>query len=299
MFAINFCASLHSNFYPEGVQPCDENELRLYGAAACAANSDSWLFREVFEEVYSGLGVPFYAALGNHDYYNNANVSAQVAYTQRSPSRQWRMPSRYYSWVEKLGEGKIATFITLDTVILAGATIQGYYGRMHPLTRMEVDAAEQQWSWLEYELQRAQQQGASFIVVQGHYPVHSACPHGPTTAAGFDKRLSALLEKFSVSVYLAGHEHCIEVIEHAGVTHVISGAASECCYPPVNLHTLPEGSLKFLHAADGDVRQDKSTAFAVLTASLDPQGAYIVVTIVARDGGVMFTSEPIHERQVL
>ena len=134
MFAINFCASLHSNFYPEGVQPCDENELRLYGAAACAANSDSWLFREVFEEVYSGLGVPFYAALGNHDYYNNANVSAQVAYTQRSPSRQWRMPSRYYSWVEKLGEGKIATFITLDTVILAGATIQGYYGRMHPLT---------------------------------------------------------------------------------------------------------------------------------------------------------------------
>eukprot|EP01043_Picozoa_sp_COSAG02_P023166 COSAG02_NODE_1230_length_13767_cov_16.238294_2_plen_297_part_00 len=288
----------HSNFYPHGIQPCDETEQQLYGAAACAADVDSWLFRDVFEEVYSGLGVPFYAALGNHDYYQNANVSAQVAYTQRSPSRQWRMPNRYYSWVERVGEGKTVIFITIDTVILAGATIQGYYGRMHPLTRVEVDAAEQQWSWLESELRQAQQEKVAFIVVQGHYPVHSACTHGPTTAAGFDERLSALLEKFNVSVYLAGHEHCVEVIEHAGVTHVVSGAASECCYPPVNLHTVPKGSLKFLHAADGEEKQAKMTAFAVLTVSLEPQeGAYIDVTIVGRDGGVMYVSEPIRERQ--
>ena len=66
------------NFYFTGVK--DVNDERFF-----------LTYENVFHD--QSLQIPWYVCAGNHDHYGN--VSAQVAYTQRS--NRWNFPSLYYS----------------------------------------------------------------------------------------------------------------------------------------------------------------------------------------------------------
>ena len=49
-----------------------------------------------WEDLYTPLGIEFYAILGNHDTRDSASPYAQVLRTKRSAS--WRMPAAYYTF---------------------------------------------------------------------------------------------------------------------------------------------------------------------------------------------------------
>jgi hypothetical protein len=69
-----------------------------------------------WEELYTPLGIPFYASLGNHHYGHppvicpagKGSPDAEVAYSEHSKS--WRLPSRYYTFV-----AGAARFFAIDT----------------------------------------------------------------------------------------------------------------------------------------------------------------------------------------
>src|SRR5215469_1276932 len=76
-----FVISVGDNFYDNGVTGVDD---------------PAW--KTSFEDVYAAqsLQVPWYVALGNHDYRGNSQ--AQLDYS--ALSSRWRMPARWYSFTQ-------------------------------------------------------------------------------------------------------------------------------------------------------------------------------------------------------
>src|ERR1700730_601618 len=93
---VSHVVSVGDNFYENGVQ---------------SVSDPQW--RTSFEEVYSApaLQIPWYSALGNHDY--RGVPQAQVDYTKTS--NRWRMPSRYYKIAgDSIGAPHLDLFV-IDT----------------------------------------------------------------------------------------------------------------------------------------------------------------------------------------
>merc|ERR1711998_85631 len=72
-------------------------------------------------------------------------------------------------------------------------------------------AAQTQYEWLEATLAAST---ADFVFVSGHYPVWSVCEHGPTSS--LVSTLKPLMEKYNVSAYFAGHDHCEDTLTMLG-----------------------------------------------------------------------------------
>jgi tartrate-resistant acid phosphatase type 5 len=99
-----FIVSVGDNFYEDGVTGVDDP-----------------MWQTSFENVYKApsLQVPWYVALGNHDYHGNSQ--AQIDYSGKS--RRWRMPSRWFSFSQRTPDGAKVDFFVLDTSPL----IKKYY----------------------------------------------------------------------------------------------------------------------------------------------------------------------------
>ena len=177
----------------------------------------------------------------------SAPCSAQIAYS--NVSSRWYYPSLYHSFEETFGKYK-AMFVMLDTVIISGAseTSEGV-----PLTGANYIGgggadSDAQIDFLNKTLASSD---ADIIVVAGHYPVWSVCEHGPTDTL-IDK-VKPLLEKYGVSAYLSGHDHCAEVIDDGtGVIFHGIGSANFNDASLTHADMIPEGSLKF-HSGDDEV----------------------------------------------
>ncbi|MBF0443746.1 MAG: metallophosphoesterase, partial [Oligoflexales bacterium] len=147
-------------------------------------------FKSRFEDVYSQFDIPFYVALGNHDYMGK--IQAEVDYTKTS--QKWRLPSRYYSY-----ETEFASIFVMDTI--------------------KVD--QTQYDWLAKGLKAASK---PWKIVYGHYPVYSSGSHGNT--AELVNKLKPILKQYSVDFYFSGHDHDKEVIQQDGITFVVCGTGS-------------------------------------------------------------------------
>ncbi len=79
----------------------------FYGRGVSSDSDELWV--NAFENVYSApaLKCPWYAVLGNHDYWGD--VKAQTAFSRRDP--RWVMPSRYYQHVEPVGASSRMEFL--------------------------------------------------------------------------------------------------------------------------------------------------------------------------------------------
>ena len=99
-----------------------------------------------FERHYAPMRIPFFPALGNHDWILNDSPAAEVAYSARS--KIWRMPAARYTFTA----GPVQ-FFALDTNLV---------------TRAQLD-------WLDKELARST---ARWKIVYGHHPIHSDGFHG-------------------------------------------------------------------------------------------------------------------------
>lgn len=216
-----FVIATGDNFYPYGVQSTADHH---------------WI--SSFESVYTAqsLHVRWYPVLGNHDYASNPD--AQVAYS--AISSRWSMPARYYSRRFLNGADSVL-------VIFADTDPMEKHLRGAPYDSIKYPAGgvEVQLKWIEEQLAGSR---ARWKIVVGHHPLYTG---GWRRDSPDLHRLRAYLEplmkKYSVDIYLAGHEHHLEHIKPEGPTHyIISGAASEA--RPV---TMLPGIGKFAAAVQG------------------------------------------------
>lgn len=190
----SFVILLGDNFYERGVQ---------------SVTDPQWV--EKFESVYHhpSLQIPFFSTLGNHDYYGNPQ--AQVDRTTMSD--RWNMPSRFYAksfWVDDSTE---AVFFFLDTYPMSGKR------------ERDRDSAQYlpQLRWLESELAESK---ARWKVVAGHNTIYSNGGHGNNPGLG--RLLEPLFTRYGVDVYLAGHDHDLQLLEPVnGVHYIVSGAGGK------------------------------------------------------------------------
>ena len=182
---VAFVLLLGDNFYPEGV-----------------GSTDDRLWREVFEQPFADLAVPFHAVLGNHDH--RGRYGAQIEYTKKS--ERWRMPARWYTFSVPVKGGLEAQFFALDT---------------QPIHRGWAEAKEEQ-DWLETELGTSK---ARWKIVFGHHPILSHGSHGET--AELLARVAPILERHEVDLVVSGHDHDLQILRaKKGWIQVVSGAGS-------------------------------------------------------------------------
>lgn len=199
------------------------------------------LYRTGFEDVYSdpALQVPFWAALGNHDYYKSVNGILTYA-KEGMGSGRLTMPGRYWSRTVEVAPGVRAKVVFIDSNPFIKAHVRGHSDASKQDTRAQL-------AWLDKELGEP---GLAWRVVVGHHPFWSSGPHGnratvkayeaegrpwkqavvdgvPEAIVDMRTRVLPLLRKHQVQLYLCGHDHHAEVTRDGGLTQVLSGNASE------------------------------------------------------------------------
>jgi hypothetical protein len=157
-----------------------------------------------WEDLYTPLGIPFYATLGNHDYGHppmmcpaeRGSADAEVAYTSHSHS--WRMPARYYSF--KAGP---ALFIAIDT--------EGW--------------SVAQLDWIKETLAAsAHDPDIKWRIVYGHHPIFTSGMHLNERRIGeLRTQLWPVLKAANVDVYICGHDHDLEHLRTDGMDFLICG----------------------------------------------------------------------------
>jgi 3',5'-cyclic AMP phosphodiesterase CpdA len=147
----------------------------------------------VFERPYQPLlkkGVKFYACLGNHDIRTDNGVP-QVNYPG------FNMQGRYYTFLR-------------DNVQFFGLDTNGNADWKNQLI------------WLEKELSLSK---AAWKIVFGHHPIYASGVYGSN--ANFIKVFTPLFKKYSVQLYINGHEHHYERTRSInGTTYLICGAGA-------------------------------------------------------------------------
>ena len=195
----------------------------IYNTGVTGTDDPKW--QTCFEQVYSApsmVFIPWYATLGNHDYYGN--VQAQIDYS--SLSWRWEMPARYYAFEKNLGEGISVLFVMIDTnPFLEGYRNMEKDGKYDSfIDEINSQDPEIQLMWIDSVLSVST---AKWKIVAGHHPVFSGGEHGNTKE--LIEKLEPVLEKSNVDMYIAGHDHDIQYLKKSGsaVNYFISGAGSK------------------------------------------------------------------------
>jgi tartrate-resistant acid phosphatase type 5 len=191
----DFVLSVGDNFYPNGVKSVEDPR-----------------WDETFVKAYSspGLQVPWYVALGNHDY--RGSVQAQIDYSGKSP--RWRMPARHYTYSEKTPTGVTVQFFVLDTSPFHTSLHKGGHS----------DVAKQdtaaQLEWLERELTGSK---ADWKVLVGHHPIRTGGVRRDLKETSLGEILPPIMKKHGVKIYFCGHEHDAQHVEFDGMHNFLIG----------------------------------------------------------------------------
>jgi acid phosphatase len=194
--------SVGDNFYEDGVQ---------------STSDPQW--SSSFEEIYSArsLQVPWYVALGNHDY--RGVPQAQIDYAKSSP--RWRMPNRFYKVAgSDIGAPHLDLFV-IDTSPL----VHQYRAKVHSVIAENVASQDvpAQLRWLDEQLGKSL---APWKLVIGHHTIYSGgSGHGDTPET--QELIQPLLLKHGVQAYINGHDHDLQHLRRGGVDYVCCGAGSE------------------------------------------------------------------------
>eukprot|EP00808_Paulinella_micropora_P017820 g11360.t1 len=159
-------------------------------------------FTQPYQELLAG-GVPFYAVLGNHD-IRTGNGRGQLEYPLFHMQKQ-----RYYSFRPR-NKKKIlgpVEFFMLDTNVNA--------------------RWDTQLPWLDKVLARST---APWKVAVGHHPLLSSGTHGDSQE--LTARVGPLFSRYSVQLYIAGHDHHYErFVPINGTMQLVVGTGGSHLYP--------------------------------------------------------------------
>ncbi|TRY56037.1 hypothetical protein DNTS_013862 [Danionella cerebrum] len=175
-------------------------------------------------------GLDFILSLGDHFYYSGVKDVDDPRFKETTITMETCQPrlltrigltdDLYYKLDFRVPHSNTSVMVLMiDTVVLCGNT----YDELDPVGPEDYEAANKQLVWIEEHLQNAK---ADFVIVAGHYPVWSIGHHGPTKC--LVSKLRPLLKKYSVSLYLSGHDHSLQFLrEDDGSSYVISGTGVE------------------------------------------------------------------------
>ncbi|HTY59283.1 MAG TPA: metallophosphoesterase [Bacteroidota bacterium] len=179
----SFVVSCGDNFHGQGVSdPADP------------------LWKVNFEQVYTAgsLKVPWYIALGNHDY--EGNVEAELAYA--SMSARWIQPARYFAFTREVSGGNTVLFVVLDSSPFVREYLKDERDQHH--VRGQNTALQIQWCDSVLSHSQAKWKFAFF-----HHPAYSAgTKHGSTLE--IQQALVPLFEKYHVDACFSGHDHDLQ-----------------------------------------------------------------------------------------
>jgi len=196
-----FIISVGDNFYERGVS---------------STRDPQW--QKTFENVYvaPSLQVPWYVALGNHDYLGNCD--AQLAYSRLS--QRWNMPARYFTLSRQVDAASAVDFFYLDTTPM----VRHYWHE--PIYREHVRTQDvpKQLAWFKDALAAST---APWKIVIGHHPIYSGGgPFGHGDTHELIENVLPLLKQYQVQAYFNGHDHNLQHLQVGAVNLFDSGAGS-------------------------------------------------------------------------
>ena len=194
-----FVLTVGDNFYENGVTGVDDPH-----------------WDGSFEKIYhaASLQVPWYAALGNHDY--RGNEQAQIDYAARKG--RWTMPDRWYSFGQQAPDGATVEFFVIDSTPM----ISGYYHDKK--TNVADQDVEGQLRWLDRSLAAST---AQWKIVVGHHPVVRYSAAEQAAAADMIDRVDPILQRHGVPLYLHGHNHNLQHVRRGLTDYICAGAGSQ------------------------------------------------------------------------
>jgi tartrate-resistant acid phosphatase type 5 len=197
LIKVNFILTCGDNFQFSGVNSIDDSQWNTN-------------YINVYND--SSLLVPWYPALGNHDYVSHPEV--EIEYSKKS--NYWQMPSWYYTFVKKINSENLVRFIVLDTY---GLILE--YQKLKDSTKFDTIA---QYCWLKKLLSGNK---TEWTIITGHHPVFSASKvHGDTKEMKI--MLKPLLDKYNVDFYICGHDHDFEHAREYGknTDYIVDGTGA-------------------------------------------------------------------------
>jgi hypothetical protein len=232
----DFGVMLGDNIYPDG---------------AMADADDAKRFRDVFTTPYGSLvegrdSFRIYGVLGNHDWHTSRDGAlAQVRFLETTPP--FFMNGLFYRVVPAATHGDVEIF-ALDTQVLLAATKTPEAVLAEDASEVQTDDLEyfEPWSapqneaehnmvrWLEASLASSK---ARWKIVIGHHPLWSTAGSKFQQAKSLRRLILPALCRYA-DLYLAGHEHtlevhtdgCSEALPGSDMTplpQVVSGSASK------------------------------------------------------------------------
>lgn len=207
----DFAVMLGDNIYPSG-------------ATANADGRDTQRFRDLFVTPFGGLGrrhddFRIYSVLGNHDWRTSREgAMAQVQFLEQT--RPFYMNGLFYRVQPPAAHGEVEIFAIDTEVLLSGtavykatladdATEVRSQKREKPLKWAvpQTDGERNMAGWLEESLRNSK---ARWKIVIGHHPLWSGAGGKFEQAHALRKLILPALCRYA-DLYLAGHEHTLEV----------------------------------------------------------------------------------------
>jgi len=200
----DFAVLLGDNFYNTGVSGVDDPQ-----------------WQSKFEIPYSGLDIPFYAVLGNHDYGGNGTgndfLKGPIEVEYGRISAKWVMPDTHYTFTA----GNVG-FLALDTnSIMWGNTSNGDQG-----------------AWFQSAV--TQLSASQWVIGLGHHPYKSNGSHGnagryegiPYIPIWSGQKVKDFMDTYvcgSVDLYVCGHDHNRQWLNETlcGAELIVSGAGAK------------------------------------------------------------------------
>lgn len=229
------------------------------------------------------LQVPWYAILGNHDYYGNPD--AQIAYYKNHRDNRWYMPDHNYSVVYNLPTDNPEVNATLELVCIDTALISIEENPVTSPGGEKYVSPERTAEYLKAVEQMLSRSTATWLIVAGHYTIYSVADHGNNDVL-IDK-LVPLLRKYNVQAYFNGHDHVLQHIESDGISYFTSGHGT-------HRDNFPAGSYaarlaEHLSAINSPVFKFGSNGPGFATAKATAQE--MKIQFIDRFGGVLYATQ--------
>ncbi|MFN7926309.1 MAG: metallophosphoesterase, partial [Bryobacteraceae bacterium] len=148
------------------------------------------------------------------------------------------------------------------------------------LFRLPIDRAfsQRQLDWIEKQLAASTE---PWKIVYGHHPIFSSGMHGmearPRQLAA---RLLPILKRYKVDLYIAGHDHHMQHIEHDGIQFFISGGGGRELRDPNS--RVPAGVRA--------LNERKAKRFGFLTVEAGPRALTAEMFTLGDDGKAVVLS---------
>jgi tartrate-resistant acid phosphatase type 5 len=215
----------------------------IYPDGAMADADDARRFRDLFTIPYGSLvegrdDFRIYSVLGNHDWHTSrAGAMAQVRFLETTPP--FFMDGLFYRVAPAAAGGEIEIFAIDTQVLLAGTTVYqdvlaadasevatDKLERLEPWAAPQNAAERNMVAWLETALASSK---ARWKIVIGHHPLWSTAGSKFQQARSLRRLILPTLCRYA-DLYLAGHEHTLEV-------HTDDCSAA---LPDANVEPLPQ-----------------------------------------------------------